>query len=75
MLVLGIREKGGWANPKCYSADDTNSATKISWLLDTRTHATGNLITDELKEYQGPALLVHNDGGNNQTNNPICVIV
>ena len=45
------------------NADDTPDASKISWLLDDRTHSGGKLLTPELGDFQGPALLVHNDGG------------
>jgi sacsin len=45
------------------NADDTIGTSKISWLLDERTHADKSLLTTQLKPLQGPALLVHNDGG------------
>jgi sacsin len=45
------------------NADDTEGASKISWLLDGRTHSCDNLLTPEMKAFQGPAFLVHNDGG------------
>lgn len=45
------------------NADDTTRTSKISWLLDERSHADVKLLTPELKPFQGPALLVHNDGG------------
>ena len=45
------------------NADDSKGASHISWLLDQRLHPTGTLMTPELKIFQGPALLVHNDGG------------
>lgn len=41
-------------------------ATKISWILDECQeghHASSTLLTEELKLLQGPALMVHNDGG------------
>ena len=47
------------------NADDAG-ATKITWILDEcdkGPHATSSLLTTELKPFQGPALLVHNDGG------------
>ncbi|TVY68700.1 Sacsin [Lachnellula suecica] len=37
-------------------------ATKISWLLDPRTHAGDNLLTPEMRQFQGPAFLAYNDG-------------
>ena len=45
------------------NADDTEGTSKISWLLDGRTHSDAKLLTRELRKFQGPALLVHNDGG------------
>jgi sacsin len=45
------------------NADDTAGTSKVSWLLDERTHAHKKLLTAELRTFQGPALLVHNDGG------------
>lgn len=50
------------------NADDANGATKISWLLDGRTHGSNNLITPEMKRLQGPAFLVHNDGSKYSNN-------
>ncbi|KAH8668095.1 hypothetical protein BGZ60DRAFT_451451 [Tricladium varicosporioides] len=44
------------------NADDADGASRISWLLDDRTHASEKLLTPELKDFQGPALLVYNDG-------------
>ncbi|KAH6680301.1 hypothetical protein B0J14DRAFT_578321 [Halenospora varia] len=49
------------------NADDAmtargEGATRISWLLDGRSHPTKRLYTTELGEYQGPSLLVHNNG-------------
>jgi sacsin len=43
------------------NADDAE-ASEISWLLDSRQYPQGSLVTPELSAYQGPALLVHNDG-------------
>jgi sacsin len=45
------------------NADDTEGASEISWLLDERDHPCKLLLTPELMNFQGPALLVHNDGG------------
>jgi sacsin len=45
------------------NADDTEGASHISWLLDERVHPTGKLLTPEMKIFQGPAFLIHNDGG------------
>ena len=47
------------------NADDAG-ATKVTWILDecdNGPYATSSLLTAELKPFQGPALLVHNDGG------------
>ncbi|CAG8949651.1 hypothetical protein HYFRA_00007885 [Hymenoscyphus fraxineus] len=44
------------------NADDAHPATKISWLLDKRTHPSKKLVSKNLESYQGPALLVYNDG-------------
>lgn len=46
------------------NADDAG-ATKIIWTLDacgSGPHASSSLLTNELKPFQGPALLVYNDG-------------
>ena len=45
------------------NADDAKGASRISWLLDERVHPHDNLLTPKMKQFQGPALLVHNDGG------------
>lgn len=45
------------------NADDAQGATKVSWLLDGRGHPCQSLLTPEMENLQGPALLVHNDGG------------
>ncbi|KAI9649844.1 hypothetical protein NHQ30_002426 [Ciborinia camelliae] len=42
------------------NADDAK-ASAIHWMLDPRQHPTDNLLTEEMKYLQGPALLVHND--------------
>ncbi|TGO40070.1 hypothetical protein BHYA_0043g00420 [Botrytis hyacinthi] len=42
------------------NADDSK-ASAVHWMLDTRHHPTENLLTPEMKDLQGPALLVHND--------------
>ncbi|KZV50624.1 sacsin [Dorcoceras hygrometricum] len=42
------------------NADDAG-ATRVSFCLDRRTHATGSLLSDSLAQWQGPALLVYND--------------
>ncbi|TGO23441.1 hypothetical protein BPAE_0132g00110 [Botrytis paeoniae] len=42
------------------NADDAE-ASAIHWMLDSRQHPTDTLITKEVKDLQGPALLVHND--------------
>ncbi len=46
------------------NADDCESATELNWLLDERNdHPKQHLRTKELGDYQGPALLVYNNGG------------
>lgn len=45
------------------NADDCGNATEVNWLLDETAHPGRSLITPELARYQGPSLLVHNDGG------------
>ena len=42
------------------NADDA-CASKIRFLIDWRKHPDKSLFTDELKEWQGPALLAYND--------------
>jgi sacsin len=44
------------------NADDVKGASKISWLLDERTHPHDKLLTREMKMFQGPAFLVQNNG-------------
>jgi sacsin len=44
------------------NADDCKSAKQLNWLLDERQHPRQYLLTEELREFQGPALVVHNDG-------------
>ena len=45
------------------NADDTAGTSRISWLLDERAHADKRLVDPQLKSFQGPALLVYNNGG------------
>ena len=42
------------------NADDAG-ATEVKFLVDWRCHPTESLITKELKEWQGPALIVYNN--------------
>ena len=42
------------------NADDAG-ATEIKFLIDWRQHPKETLITEELKEWQGPALIVYNN--------------
>ncbi|EDN92385.1 hypothetical protein SS1G_08248 [Sclerotinia sclerotiorum 1980 UF-70] len=42
------------------NADDAK-ASAVNWMLDPRQHPTDHLLTEEMKDLQGPALLVHND--------------
>ena len=48
------------------NADDCKDAEELNWLLDKRKHPKEYLLTEELREFQGPALLVHNDGGKHE---------
>ena len=43
------------------NADDAE-ANEVNWLLDSKQYPQGSLVTPGLSAYQGPALLVHNDG-------------
>ena len=45
------------------NADDCGIASEVNWLLDETAYPGRSLITPELAQYQGPSLLVHNDGG------------
>ena len=42
------------------NADDAG-ATEVKFLIDWRHHPTESLIADELKEWQGPALIAYNN--------------
>ena len=42
------------------NADDAG-ATEVKFLLDWRTHSSSSLLTDELKHWQGPALIAYNN--------------
>ena len=42
------------------NADDAG-ATEVKFLIDWRQHSTESLFTEELKEWQGPALMVYNN--------------
>ena len=42
------------------NADDAG-ATEVKFLIDWRDHPTNSLFTDELKKWQGPALIAFND--------------
>lgn len=45
------------------NADDCGSASAINFLFDGTSYGTERLLTTDLGSLQGPALLVHNDGG------------
>lgn len=45
------------------NADDCGSASEINFLFDGSTYDSKDVLTEELKELQGPSLLIHNDGG------------
>ena len=42
------------------NADDTG-ATEVKFLIDWRKHPTNKLLTDQLQEWQGPALIAYNN--------------
>lgn len=52
---------GGILRELCQNADDAG-ATEIKFVLDTRQHATENLLHDSLGEFQGVSLLAFNNG-------------
>jgi len=45
------------------NADDCGSASAVNFLFDGTNYSTERLLTTDLDSLQGPALLVHNDGG------------
>ena len=45
------------------NADDCGSASAVNFLFDGTSYGTERLLTTDLASLQGPALLVHNDGG------------
>lgn len=45
------------------NAEDSGSATKISWLIDCDFYERDKLMTPELAGFQGPSLMSYNDGG------------
>lgn len=45
------------------NADDCGSASAVNFLFDGTSYGTERLLTTDLDSLQGPALLVHNDGG------------
>ena len=45
------------------NADDCGSASAVNFLFDGTSYGTESLLTTDLDSLQGPALLVHNDGG------------
>lgn len=45
------------------NADDCGCASAVNFLFDGTSHSTEHLLTTDLDSLQGPALLVHNDGG------------
>lgn len=44
------------------NAEDSGSATKITWILDNSEYKKEKLISKELEKAQGPALFCFNDG-------------
>jgi sacsin len=49
------------------NADDAK-ASEVNWLLDDTQYQGRNLIAPSMKQFQGPALLVHNNSGNTNYN-------
>ena len=45
------------------NADDCGSASAVNFLFDGTSYSAERLLTTDLDSLQGPALLVHNDGG------------
>lgn len=45
------------------NADHCGSASAVNFLFDGTSYSTERLLTTDLDSLQGPALLVHNDGG------------
>ena len=45
------------------NADDCGSASAVNFLFDGTSYSTEHLLTTDLDSLKGPALLVHNDGG------------
>lgn len=44
------------------NAEDSGSASEISWLIDWATYDNRRVLTPELALFQGPSLLSYNDG-------------
>lgn len=51
---------GGVLRELCQNADDAG-ATRVEFVLDTKTHEACEILHQDLAEYQGPALLAFND--------------
>ena len=45
------------------NADDCGSASAVNFLFDGTSYNTERLLTTDLNSLQGPAVLIHNDGG------------
>lgn len=45
------------------NADDCGSASAVNFLFDETSYNTERLLTTDLNSLQGPAVLIHNDGG------------
>ena len=45
------------------NADDCGSASEVNFLIDKTHYGTEHLLSDELRDSQGPSLLIHNNGG------------
>lgn len=51
---------GGVLRELCQNADDAG-ATRVEFVLDTKTYELNKILHKDLAEYQGPALLAYND--------------
>ncbi|XP_065674257.1 sacsin-like [Hydra vulgaris] len=59
-LLKGYQNSEDILNELLQNADDAG-ATEVTFLLDTRTHGTEKVFSDEWRDLQGPALLICNN--------------
>jgi sacsin len=45
------------------NADDCGTASEVNFCVDSGSYDAKRLLTPELRDLQGPSLLIHNDGG------------